>query len=126
MVPVGGLTALEPASYCEQADLEINKVSHLLAQLRTALEDQDGHSAVQLAQRAHIQLGVMNDTLLLAERKGDLPDKTLGELRERIQSLLLNVRRVIADLAEAAPTVMPESSQYTPLFNGPAIPLPCA
>ena len=126
MVPVGGLTALEPASYCEQAKLEINKVSHLLEQLKTALANQDGHRGAQLAKRAHIQLGVMNDTLLLAERKGELPDKTLRELRERIQSLLLNIRRVIADLTEATPAVTPEASQYAPLFNGSAIPLPCA
>jgi hypothetical protein len=126
MVPVGGLTALEPASYCEQASLEINKVRHLLEQLKTALANQDGHRAAQLAQRAHIQLSVMNDTLLLAERKGELPDKTLRELRERNQFLLLNIRRLNADLAESTTAVTPESTQYSPLFNGSAIPLPCA
>lgn len=100
--PVGGLTAMQPQSYCQQAQLEAERVSYLIAQLNTALSENNKVDALQIATKADIQLGVMEDTLDLAKIRKELPDDKLHELRKDIRLSLEHVRRVRAELAAAS------------------------
>ncbi|MFT5132250.1 MAG: outer membrane protein assembly factor BamB [Gammaproteobacteria bacterium] len=98
MIPVGGLTAMEPHSYCQQAQLEIDRVKHLLANLNVALSSNNVSSAIQFSDKSSMQLSVMEDTLDLANATHELSDGKLSNLRNNIRSSLQDVRNLRTEL----------------------------
>jgi len=98
MKPVGGLTGMEPRSYCEQIQLEIDRVIYLGHKLKAALDDGHIPDSIEIARKAEIQLGTMKDTLTLVESEIDLPEEKFKQLSEKIRLSLLSTRTLSKSL----------------------------
>jgi outer membrane protein assembly factor BamB len=117
MVPVGGLTALEPESFCEQAVLELGQVDQFLSELDGALAAGDQAGALHLATRASIQAGVIEDSLLEMERAGDLPAAQGRKLRGPIEARALEISKMRGELAADSPAMADIRRRYRSLFD---------
>jgi outer membrane protein assembly factor BamB len=92
MKPIGGLTGMEPRSFCEQIQLEVDRMIYLNDKLKASLDDENFPASIEIARKAEIQLGAMQDTLALVEREIKLPEEKFVQLTERIDLSLFKLR----------------------------------
>ena len=85
MQPIGGLTGMGPASFCEQLTLEINHVRELLSQLDTAMEIGNWDQSERLARQADMQMEALPDTIKQVREQGLVPKAQLQALGQQLQ-----------------------------------------
>jgi outer membrane protein assembly factor BamB len=115
MQPVGGLTGMEPRSYCQQLQLEVDRVLHLDNELKTALIEKNIADAANIVSQADIQLGTMEDTLILAGKQNKLPTDKVNILRDEIQLSLQNVKKLKTSLSTSVDSINLELEDFVSL-----------
>jgi hypothetical protein len=94
MLPVCGLTAMQPLSFCQQLQLEVDRVTQLSAQLAQAVSAGNLPEAAEFARKAAIQTGAMDDTLELAASEKKITRNSFIILRNKLHMFSQNIRRL--------------------------------
>ncbi len=99
MQPVGGLTGMEPRSYCQQLQLEVDRVLQLEKELKAAVVKKDISASINIVTQTDIQLGSMDDTLILAGKENRLDPKMQNMLLDNVRLSLQKVRKQKSSLS---------------------------